>query len=154
MLRGLLSPCFHTSVPKFIHEFYYACIAQPYNPENKVTFLALSKLEGLVDIPVLTAIEDNAEKFMDKAGFQLMYCSRNMMVRLAYEYIESWQMEKNPFYKPTWSGLIKVLGIIGLELLAKQVDGILKETSPDVEHLDEHKEPENGMYSCDFQHFL
>ena len=121
-------------------------IAQPYNPESKVTFLALSKLEGLVNIPVLTAIENNAETFMGKAGFQLMYCSRSMKVRLAYEYIESWQMEKNPFYKPIWSGLIAVLGIIGLESLAKRIDGILKETSPHVEHLDEHKDPENGMY--------
>jgi hypothetical protein len=126
-------------------------IAQPYNPESKVTFLALSKLEGLslVNIKALTAIEDNAEKFMETAGFQLMYMyhSMNMKVRLSYEYIESWQTEKNPFYKPTWSGLIEVLGIIGLESLAKRIDGILKETSPHVdEYLDEHKDPENGMY--------
>ena len=131
-------------------------IAQPYNPDSKVTFLALSKLEGLANISVLTAIENNAEKFMDKAGFQLVYCckSRNMNVRLAYEYIESWQMEKNPFYKPTWSGLIAVLGTIGLESLANRIDGILKETSPPAEHLDEHKHPENGiLYNCDFSRF-
>lgn len=119
-------------------------IAQPYNPESKVTFLALSKLEGLANIPVLTAIENNAERFMDKAGFQLMYRIRTMKVRLAYEYIESWQMEKNPFYKPTWSGLIAVLGTIGLEWLAKRINDILKETSPHVEHLDKHKDPKNG----------
>ena len=128
--------------------------AQPYNPESKVTFLALSKLEGLVNIPVLTAIENNVEKFMDKAGFQLVYRLRTMKVRLAYEYIESWQMEKNPFYKPTWSGLIAVLETIGLESLAKRIDGILKKTSPpDDEHLDKHKDPKNGMYSCDFSRF-
>ena len=126
--------------------------AQPYNPESKVTFLALSKLEGLANIPVLTDIENNAEKFMDKAGFQFVYRFRSKKVRLAYEYIESWQIEKNPFYKPTWSGLIAVLETIGLESLAKRIDSILKKTSPpDVEHLDEHKVPKNGtihLYSA------
>ena len=121
--------------------------AHPYNPGSKVTLLALSKLEGLANIPVLTDIENNAEKFMDKAGFQFVYRFRTMKVRLAYDYIESWQMEKNPFHKPTWSGLIAVLETIGLESLGKRIDGILKKTSPpDAEHLNEHKDPKNGMH--------
>ena len=85
---------------------------QPYNPNSIVSFLALSKLEGLAKVPVLTAIEDNAEKFMDKAGFNLfnlVRCFRTRKVRLACEYIESWKVEKNPFHKPTWLGLLSVL---------------------------------------------
>ena len=108
--------------------------------------MALSKLEGLANILVLTAVEDNAEKFMDTAGFQLRRCSRKTEnVRIAYEYIESWKKEKQPFHQPTWSGFLTVLREIGLEPLAQRIDDFLKETSPSVEHLDEQKDPEDGM---------
>ena len=101
-----------------------------------------------MNIPVLTNIENNAEMFMDTAGFKLAtkYLSK---VRLAYEYIGSWKREKNPIYKPTWSGLLAVLRQIGLDSLAQNIDSILKKTSPSVEDLDEHKDPDNGMlYGC------
>ena len=116
-------------------------LAQPYNRDGNIEFLALSKLEALANIPVLTAIEDNAEKFMDTAGSRLEHCFRSRKMRLAYEYIENWKSEKNPFHKPTWSGLLTVLGEIGLESLAKNIDDILKNTSSSVQQLDEHKDP-------------
>jgi hypothetical protein len=103
------------------------------------------KLEGLTNIPVLTAIEDNAEKFVDTAGFKLVY-SGSKEVRIAYEYIQGWKKEKMRFYEPTWTGLFAVLGQIGLNSLATSIDNILRETSPSVEQLVERKDPENGMY--------
>ena len=92
---------------------------------------------------MLTDIEKNAEQFMGTAGFKLEQFRRR--VQLAYEYIESWKMEKNPCYKPTWSGFFAVLRQIGLDPLATSIDGILKEISPPHEPLDECKDPENGM---------
>ena len=120
-------------------------IVQPYNPEEEVTVLALSKLENLAKIMILSAVESNVEKFMDTAGFQFIHCFRSRKVRLAYEYIESWKLEKNPFHKPTWLGLLTVLGEIGYDSMAQNIDGILKDTSPSVQQLDEHKDPENCM---------
>ena len=121
-------------------------IAQPYNSDSEVEFLALVKLEGLTNIPVLTAIEKNAEKFMDTAGFKLVH-SRRRKVRIAYEYIESWKKEKIRYYEPTWKGFFAVLRQIGLNSLATSIDNILRKTSPSepIEQLAEHKDPENGI---------
>jgi hypothetical protein len=103
------------------------------------------KLERLTNIPVLTAIEDNAEKFIDTAGFKLVQSGRKE-VRIAYEYIESWKKEKITYYGPTWTGLFAVLRQIGLNSLAMSIDSFLRETSPSVEQLVERKDPENGKY--------
>ena len=96
---------------------------------------------------MLTAIEKNAEKFRDTAGFKLVHSRRRRKVRIAYEYIESWKREKIKFYEPTWTGLFAVLRQIGLNSLATSIDSILRETSPSepIEQLVEHKDPENGM---------
>ena len=108
------------------------------------------KLEGLTNILILTAIEKNAEKFMETAGFKLVHSERRN-VRIAYEYIESWKREKIKSYKPTWTGLFAVLRQIGLNSLATSIDSILRETSrPSIEQLVECKDPENGMYGCNF----
>jgi hypothetical protein len=114
--------------------------------------LALLKLEGLTNIPVLTAIENNAEKFMETAGFKLVHSERSRPVRIAYEYIESWKKEKMRFYEPTWKELFAVLRQIGLNSLAMRIDRILRETSPSIEQLEERQDPENGMilYGCYF----
>ena len=77
-----------------MHNFFFFCV-QPYIPNTEVSFLALSKLEALAKLPVLTAIEDNAERFVDTAGFKLLHYVRK--VRIAHEYIESWKEEKIPF---------------------------------------------------------
>jgi hypothetical protein len=128
-------------------------IAQSYNQDSEVEFLALLKLEGLTNIQVLTAIEDNAEKFVDTAGFKVVH-SGSKEVRIAYEYIEGWKMEKTiRCYDPTWTGLFTVLRQIGLNSLATSIDTILRETSPSVEQLVGLKEPKNGMYhmyGCNF----
>lgn len=124
---------------------YLQFIVQPYNPEGHITFLALSKLEGLANLPVLTFVERTIEQFMDTAGFQLNRCFSKRGMRIAYEYIESWKVEKSPFYKPTWSGLLSVLGVIGFDSLAQNIGKVLTDTSSSVEPLDDCKDPENGM---------
>ena len=113
------------------------------------------KLEELTNIPVLTAIENNAEKFVDTAGFKLVH-SRRRKVRIAYEYIEGWKREKMRFYEPTWTGLFAVLGQTGLNSLAMSIDSILRETSPrpSVEQVVERKDPENGIYACKYYAWL
>ena len=122
----------------------------PYNPNEEVTFLALSKLESLATIPVLAAVEGNLEKFMDTAGFQLMLFLCNTK-RIAYEYVESWRNAKSPVYKPMWSGLLSVLRSIELDPLAENIDSILKKTSPPFEQLDESEDSDNGMALMTFQ---
>ena len=103
------------------------------------------KLEELANIRVLTGIEKNAEKFVDTAGFKLVH-SEMGKVRIACEYIEAWKEEKTiRCYEPTWRGLFKVLRRIGLNPLATSIDSILRETSPSIEQLAEHKDPENGI---------
>jgi hypothetical protein len=135
---------------KFAH-----LIAQPYNLDSEVEFLALLKLEGLANIPVLTAIENNAEKFMDTAGFRLVHYGRRKEVRIAYEYIEGWKKEKTiRCYEPTWTGLFAVLRQIGLNSLAMSIDTILRETSLSIEQLVERKDPKNGTYGCNFIYML
>ena len=104
------------------------------------------KLEELTNIPVLTAIENNAEKFVDTAGFKLVH-SRRRKVRIAYEYIEGWKQEKIKFYEPTWTGLFTVLRQIGLNSLATSIDVILSETSPSIEQGVECEDPDNGVYA-------
>lgn len=86
---------------------------------------------------------------MDTAGFQLVQILGNTK-RIAFEYIESWRRGKNPTYKPTWSGLLSLLERVELDSLAQNIDSILKKTSPPFEQLDEHKDPDNGMWhGCD-----
>ena len=119
----------------------------PYDPNGEITFLALSKLEILAKIPILAAVEGNLEKFMDTAGFRLVTVRiLGDTIRIAYEYIESWRRGKNPTYKPTWSGLLSLLERIELDSLAQKIDSILKKISPSFEQLDEHKDPDNGMW--------
>ena len=130
------------SLYKHLHITHTA--AQPYSPDSNIEFLALLKLEGIANIPVLTAIENNAEKFVDTAGFKLVRSQKSREVRIACEYIEAWKMEKIPIYKPTWSGLFEVLGQVGLNSLATRIDSILKETSPSVVQQDEHEDPLHG----------
>ena len=127
-------------------------IAQPYNLDGEVQFLALVKLEELTNIPVLTVIEKNAEEFKDTAGFNLLHFGGRRKVRVAYEYIESWKKDKVRYYEPTWTGLFAVLRQIGLNSLATSIDNILRETSPVIEQLVESKDPETGMYyyGCNF----
>jgi hypothetical protein len=125
---------------KFAH-----LIAQPYNSASEIKLLKLEELPNF-NIPVLKAIENNAEKFMDTAGFRLVRSRRRKEVRIANKYIESWKKEKIKFYEPTWTGLFAVLRQIGQTSTATNIDTILRETSPSVEQLVEHKDPENGMY--------
>ena len=92
-------------------------------------------------------MEENLEKFMDTAGFQLVHVRiLGDKKRIAYEYIESWRRGKNHNYKPTWSGLLSLLERIELDSLAQSIDSILKKMSPLAEQLDEHKDPDNGMW--------
>ncbi|MCG8621070.1 MAG: hypothetical protein MJE68_03575 [Proteobacteria bacterium] len=106
------------------------------------------KLEELVNIRVLTGIEENAEKFVDTAGFKLVHSTRRK-VRIACEYIEAWKKEKIiRCHKPTWRGLFTVLRQIRLSSLAASIDSILRETSPSIEQGVECEDPENGMYGC------
>ena len=105
------------------------------------------KLEELANIPVLTRIEENAEKFVNTAGFKLVHSNRRREVRIACEYIESWKREKIKFYEPTWTGLFAVLRQIGLNSLATSIDSILRKTGPSepIEQLGERKDPEKGI---------
>ena len=116
-----------------------------FNPNGEITFLALSKLENLAKIPILAAMEENLEKFMDTAGFQLVRILGDKK-GLPTEHIESWRRGENPNCKPTWSGLLSLLERIELDSLAQSIDSILKKMSPLAEQLDEHKEPDNGMW--------
>ena len=104
------------------------------------------KLEELTNIRVLTAIERNAEKFMETAGFKLIHYERSG-VRIAYDYIESWKRERIKICEPTWTGLFKVLRQLRLNSLATSIDSILRKTSPSesIEQLAEHEDPENGI---------
>ena len=104
------------------------------------------KLEELANIRALTGIEENAEKFVDTAGFKLVHSERGKTVRIACEYIEAWKEEKTiRCYEPTWRGFFKVLRQIGLNSLATRIDSILRVTSPSIEQLVERKDPENGI---------
>jgi hypothetical protein len=112
--------------------------------DSEVEFLALLKLEGLANIRVLTDIENHAEKFMDTAGFRLVGSGRRK--EIAYEYIEGWKKEKTiRCYEPTWMGLFAVLRQIELDSMATSIDTFLRETSPSIELLVEHRDPKNGM---------
>lgn len=122
----------------------------PYDPNTRVSFLALSKLEeSSIGISILSDLERNAERFKDAAGFSLNKQCREQHVRrpLAYEYIESWKAEKSPKHQPTWSSLLEVLKEVGLDSMAENIEGFLKMTSPAIEPTEEHEEQEDGILS-------
>ena len=126
---------------------YILFTVKPYDPNSEISFLALSKLEeSSASIRVLSAIECNAEKFKDAAGFSLIKCydPSTEDMKIAQEHIESWKAEKKPIHKPTWSALLEVLKDVGLDCLAQEIDDFLWRTSPSIQPADELQHQEDG----------
>lgn len=139
----------HSSWYLLLHvlSIYILFTVKPYDPKSEISFLALSKLEeSSVHIRVLSAIESNAEKFKDAAGFSLIkwhdFSTENM--KIAQEHIESWKAEKMPIHKPIWSALLEVLREVGLDHLAQEIDDFLRRTSPSIQPADELQIQEDG----------
>jgi hypothetical protein len=106
----------------------------PYNPDDRISVVAVAKLDLHVGIDILAKLSANFDNFKEKAGFSVPQNKSLLIPKLYNEYravkcIQYWLDDDKPPLPPTWKTFLQILRELNLSDIANKIDQYLQSTA-------------------------